>query len=439
MRPPRTAPSPSTPLRILIVGSGAREHALAWRLARSPSVAAVVSAPGNAATGRLGQNLEDVDANDPAAIVAAARVAAADLVVIGPEDALAAGAADRLRAEDIACIGPGAAAAQLESSKTFGKQLLREQGIPTAGSTRVTAAEELEALLEAASGPSVVKWDGLAQGKGVLVSDDHLALRDHGRRGLEQGTLLVEEYLEGWELSQLLLMDGRDAVAFPLCADHKRAFDGDAGPNTGGMGCVCPVPAVTPALAEQIDTRIVQPTLDGLRRRGLGYPGVLFIGLMVTDDGPKVVEYNVRFGDPETEALMPLFDGDLGAALMAAARGSLDPSLLRWTAAAAAVVVVAAGGYPGSYDRGIPVRALPAEDSADGVVFHASTLAGPPHSDAAAGEEGAVSTNGGRCFAATGVASALPDAVAAAYRLAGAVQFDGAWYRRDIGRRFLDG
>ena len=433
-------------MRVLIVGSGAREHALAWRLVRSSSVSEVVAAPGNAGTGQLGRNLDGVDANDPAAILDAAQQAGAELAVIGPEDALAAGAADRLRAAGIACIGPGAEAAQLESSKAFGKQLLQEERIPTAGSYRVSSAEELEALLERATGPSVVKWDGLAQGKGVLVSDDHLSLREHGMRGLEHGPLLVEDYLEGWELSQLLLMDGSDSVAFPLCADYKRAFDGDAGPNTGGMGCVCPVPTVTPALAEQIDAQIVQPTLAGIHKRGLAYRGVLFIGIIVTADGPKVLEYNVRFGDPETQTLMPLFDGDLGAALVTAARGSLDRSLLRWAAGSAVVVVVAADGYPGSYDRGLTVRSLPTVGGDEGVLFHAGTLQGEgapttsPTTDAtAAAPRGPVTTNAGRCFAATGLAPTLPAAVAAAYRLAEEVQFDGAWYRRDIGARFLAG
>ena len=423
-------------MRVLIVGSGAREHALAWRLARSPSVTAVVTAPGNAGTSQLGRNLEQVNADDPVAIVKAAELADADLVVIGPEDALAAGAADRVRTSGVACVGPSAKAAQLESSKAFGKRFLRDEGIPTAASTPATTAEELEALLEEAVGPGVVKWDGLSQGKGVLVSDDHAALREHGMRGLERGSLLVEEYQQGWELSQLLLLDGADAVRFPLCSDYKRAFDGDAGPNTGGMGCVCPVPAVSQALDERIDNEIVQPTLRGMRSRGLAYRGVLFIGLIVTADGPIVVEYNVRFGDPETQALMPLFTGDLGVALASAARGSLDPTQLSWSDDSAAVVVVAADGYPGKYAKGIRIDALPADEDGVGMLFHASTT-----SDDRVGVGGSatpIATNGGRCFAATGLAPSLPGAVERAYRLARQVQFAGAWHRGDIGKRFLE-
>ena len=418
-------------LRVLVVGTGAREHAIAWSLARSDRVTSLLFAPGNAGTADLGQNVDHVDPRDPQAVTALARENQVDLAVIGPEDALAAGAVDALSSAGIACIGPNRSATRLESSKLFAKQLMREQSIATARSDPAHDLGRVEQLLEEMGTPGVLKRDGLAQGKGVLVSDDHSELVQFARVGLEHGPVLVEECLEGGELSQLVLLDGENAVSLPLCSDYKRAFDGDVGPNTGGMGCVCPVPSVSADLRQSIDRDIVERTIAGMRRRGLMFHGMLFIGIIVTPSGPKVLEYNVRFGDPETQALLPLLRTDLAEVLLAVANGTLDQVTLEWRPASATVVVIAADGYPAGYATGLRVEPLPAVDVSEGVIFHAGTRR---HT------EGAVpgtATAGGRCFAATGLGPTLATAVANAYRLAADVRFPGAWHRSDIGRQFL--
>ena len=414
-------------MRALVVGSGGREHALAWKLAASGRVHEVWIAPGNAGTAAVGRNLPQVVATDPTSLVEAARRRAIDLAVIGPDDALAAGVAEELRAAGLAVVGPSTAEARLETSKAFCKSFLLRNGIPTAAATELRDPAELEAYLRSRTGPVVLKMDGLAQGKGVLESADTETLLRFGRNALATGTVLAEEYLRGYELSLFLLLDGTHAVALPLCSDFKKAGDGDTGLNTGGMGAVCPVPWVDAALAARIDAEITQPTVRGLQQEGLLYRGVLFIGLMITADGPRVLEFNVRLGDPETQVLLPLLNTDLGELMEAVATGTLQRVAVTFRAGSAVTVVVAAAGYPASYEKGLAVASLPADGDRRGVVFHATTT----------GTGATLRTGGGRCFAVTGLGDDLATARAHAYELVRAVHFPGAWWRTDIGARFL--
>jgi phosphoribosylamine--glycine ligase len=407
---------------VLIVGSGVREHALAWCLAKSPAISRLYASPGNAGMAECCTCL------DPLSDAALAEWAGehADLVVIGPEAPLARGLADRLRSRGVGVFGPSQAAARIESSKAYAKGLMRGHGIPTAEAITVHSRAEAEGALMRLRGPVVVKANGLAAGKGVFVTDTAEEARDAvawlmDEQGLGEAgqVVLLEERLEGPELSCLVLTDGQRFQWLPPARDYKRLRDGDEGPNTGGMGAEAPHPAWTTALQEEVADHIVEPMLAAMRAAGHPFTGVLYAGLMLTADGPRVLEWNVRFGDPETAVMLPLLDQDLLPHLWAVAQGRLSDRPLSWSRTAVGVVL-AAPGYPEAPQAGIHAEVRPVPGA---LVFHAATLPAGP---------GAVLTTGGRSFCAVGVAGDLAGARAAAYRQVGHITFPGALVRGDI-------
>lgn len=414
-------------MKVLIAGSGAREHALAWAFASAAHGAAdlVYCAPGNAGTGNIARNL-GLDPEDPAAVVAASRELGIDLVVVGPEGPLAVGLVDALNEAGVPAFGPPKKAAALEASKSFARAFSERWGVPCARTARFTDAKALGRFIDENRGARLVlKKSGLAAGKGVLESDEMAELLAFGESVLESDELLAEEFLIGRELSVFALCDHSSHFVLPACADHKKAGEGDTGPNTGGMGAVCPVPYADAATMEKIEREIVAPTFRGMAEEGLSYNGVLFFGVMLTAEGPKLLEYNVRFGDPETQSLVPLLDAGLGEICAGVARGALRDIRPRFSDRAACGVVIAAPGYPGAYPKGLPVDADGLETTAgDALLFHAST---------ARGADGRVLTGGGRCFTAVGLGANWGAARARAYELAARVRFEGAWFRPDIG------
>lgn len=414
-------------MKVLILGNGAREHALAWKFSTSRRLSGLFVAPGNAGTAAVGTNLPDVDPHDGGGVVAACRRHGVDLVFVGAEAYLEAGVADALQAAGIAVIGPDRHRAQLESSKTFSKDFMVRHGLPTAAAREFTDPAAYRAHLQTMTGKIVVKKSGLAAGKGVLETDDPAEALAFGLEILKTDKLLVEEFLTGFEISVFVLSDGKDYVVLPPTADFKKAREGDLGPNTGGMGAICPVPRVDAALWKRVLDETVTPSMKALNQDGLNYKGVLFIGLMITAQGPQILEYNVRFGDPETQSLLTLIDSDFGDLVQAMADGTLAEYRLELSQRWALGVVVAAPGYPGDYPKGLGVSSLPSPRNGSFRLFHAAT----------AGASGSVITGGGRCFTAVGVAESLGEARRLAYEGAAQVQFPGAWYRKDIGDKFL--
>ena len=425
--------------RVLVIGSGAREHALARGLARSPSVAEVVVLPGNAGTvAEAGPSRAQIRRRalrgslSVEAIVAAAKEERADLVVIGPEAPLVAGAVDALEAEGVLAFGPRRAAAQLEGSKAFLKDLAAREGIPTAPFVTVTRFEDAEAHIREHGAPIVVKASGLCAGKGVVVAateeealEAARAMLVEGRFGEAGETVVLEDALEGEEVSVLAICDGERYFVLPPARDHKRVGDGDTGPNTGGMGAFAPSARLSPELLARVEREILAPTLAGMKRAGATFRGVLFAGLMITPDGePLLLEHNVRFGDPECEAILELVDGDLAELLSGAARGALDPSAVTIAHGRAALaLVLAAHGYPASPRTGDEIRGLDEAAKIPGVaVLHAGTVE----------EDGHVVTAGGRVLAITASGATLAEARALAYEAAARISFDGEHHRTDI-------
>ena len=408
------------------MGSGGREDALAWRLRQSPSCDRLLAAPGNPGIARWAECVA-VDPCDPQAVLAAAQEYGIDLVIIGPEAPLVAGVADALRDNGIVVFGPSAAAAQLEGSKGFTKDLCRTNGIPTADYVRVHGGEDAHHLLGQFGLPVVIKADGLAAGKGVTVA----TTREEADTAIEEATgpLVIEEFLVGEEASLFALVDGETAVPLASAQDHKRVGEGDTGPNTGGMGAYAPAPVLTRELEQRAMEEIILPTARALAAAGTPFSGVLYAGLMLTADGPKLIEYNVRFGDPECEAIMPLIKGDFAELLNNVATGRLadiDPPEL--APKHAMTVIVAARGYPGTPQSGGAIRAIEAAEQVEGVtVFHAGTAL----------SEGGLIAKGGRVLAVTAVAETFANARARAYRAIDQIDFADGFHRRDIGWREL--
>jgi phosphoribosylamine--glycine ligase len=415
---------------VLLIGAGGREHALAWKIAQSPELGTLYAAPGNPGIAAHAQ-LADLDIADHAAVAAFCADEGIDLVVVGPEAPLVDGIADALRAHGIAVFGPSAAAAQLEGSKGFTKDLCRRMGIPTADYARFSDAEAAKDYIRREGAPIVVKADGLAAGKGVTVAEtveQALAAVDDCFAGAPDGSeVVIEEFMEGEEASLFCLADGNRAVFFGTAQDHKRAFDGDVGPNTGGMGAYSPATVMTEALTERAMTEIIEPTLAGMREAGTPFQGVLYAGLILTSDGPKLIEYNARFGDPECQVLMLRLKSDLLPILLQAAKGDLSSCRPEWHEDKALCVVVATTGYPGSYPKGSEIRALP-EDDDRAIVFHAGTRR--------EGEK--LLADGGRVLGVTASGASVGEAAVKAYAATAEIDWPQGFWRTDIGRRAIE-
>ena len=422
-------------MRILVVGSGGREHALCWAIVASPLVDALFCAPGNAGIAAEATCVP-ISVDDTDGIVTFAERERIDLVVVGPEAPLVAGLADRLTEHGIKVFGPSAAAARLEGSKGFAKDFMTRHGIPTAAYRRATDAAEARAYVTERGAPIVVKADGLAAGKGVVVAatvEEAIAAIDaalvDGGFGPAGAELVIEDVLDGEEASFFALIDGSTALPLAAAQDHKRVGDGDTGPNTGGMGAYSPAPIVDEAMTARIMDEIVRPTAAGMAADGSPYVGVLFIGLMIGDDGPKVVEYNVRFGDPECQALMARLMSDLVPALVATVDGQLAHFDLRWLEEAALCVVMASSGYPGAYEKGTPIRGLDAlTDAEDVTVFHAGT---------ALDSLGGITATGGRVLGVTALGADIAAARTRAYAAVDQIDWPNGFCRRDIGWRAI--
>jgi phosphoribosylamine---glycine ligase len=420
-------------MKILVIGSGGREHAICWKLARSPHTTELVCAPGNAGIAEI-VTCFPVDVNDAGSLANLAGAMGADLTVIGPEAPLVAGVAEAFRARDLRLVGPSRAAAQLEGSKIFAKQFMARHSIPTAQFTACHAPESARAALELEfKFPVVVKADGLAAGKGVRIANDERefeeainAMMVEGVFGEAGSRIVLEECLRGREASLMIFTDGRDYKAIVPAQDYKRVFDDDQGPNTGGMGSFSTPGLIDDKTLAQITREIVEPTLNGMASEGNPFSGVLYTGLMLTENGPKVIEYNARMGDPETQAVLVRLESDLVEIFEAIVDGNIGSTPVSWSDASSACIVAASFGYPGAFEKGKPVNGLNEANSLEGVlVFHAGTMRD---------EQGSFLTSGGRVLGVTALAATLGDARARAYEAIGKISFDRMHYRKDIAR-----
>lgn len=422
-------------MNVLVLGSGGREHALAWAIAKSPRLDSLFVAPGNGGTATIAKNVP-LDMNDADAVIGFARSENIDLVVVGPEAPLVAGVADAIRAAGIAVFGPGAKGARLEGSKSFSKEFMLAHGLPTARYKKCTSQDEAMDYLHEVGAPIVVKADGLAAGKGVVVAEDmeeaEEAVRDcfAGDFGEAGSVVVIEEMLEGPECSMLAFLSEGKALAMPCAQDHKRAFDGDLGPNTGGMGVYSPVPCVTPELEAAMQEIMQNAAAATAKEFDDAYTGVLYGGFMLTAEGPKLLEFNARFGDPETQVIMPRLESDALEAFYMVATGKLDALDLRWTDQVAVCVVLASDGYPGSYEKGKVILGIEEAEELDGVtVFHAGT---------AFNQDDELVTNGGRVLNVVALADTFEDARELAYEACDKINFEGKQYRHDIALRALE-
>ncbi len=422
--------------KILIIGDRAREHALAWKLKQSPEVGEIFIAPGNAGTALVGKNVP-IKITDTAALRDFAKKEKIDLTVVGSDEPGPLGIVDQFKKEGLLIFGPTQAAAQIEASKAFSKKLMKEEGIPTAAFETFTDYDSAIGYVDEKGTPIVIKASGLAAGKGAIVcktiDEAHAALKEimvdkiFGDAGAE---VVVEEFLEGQEISIHAFSDGKTFKMFPTAQDHKPIGDGDAGPNTGGMGTIAPVPWTDADLIERVKAKIVEPTLNGLAKRGSPFAGILYPGLMMTKNGPRVLEFNARFGDPEAQSYLRLLKTDLFMVLEACAKGELDKLDIEWQSGFAACVVIASGGYPDEYKKGLPISGIEeAEKVDDVVIFHAGTKI----------ENGQFITSGGRVFSVTATGVTLDEALEKAYAACGKIHFEGMYYRKDIGRRKAPG
>ncbi|MEA3489467.1 MAG: phosphoribosylamine--glycine ligase [Candidatus Omnitrophota bacterium] len=420
-------------MNILVIGSGGREHALCWKIKQSPGVKDLYCSPGNGGTALEAVNV-DVEVTEHHKVADFCREKGIDLVVVGPEIPLAVGIADDLEAAGISVFGPVYAAARLESSKIFAKELMGRYNVPTAPFRIFDDFKKAEEYIRSEGAPIVVKAYGLAAGKGVIIAADVdeavRAAEDmlvNKKFGSASQRIIVEECLTGEEASILVMTDGENIIPLASSQDHKRVYDGDKGPNTGGMGAYSPAPVIGDDLFDEILETCVRPTIEGLRNEGIVYRGVLYAGLMITDSGPKVLEYNVRFGDPETQVILPRMKTDLTELLMAAAKGDLSGKMIQWDERECVCVVLASGGYPGSYEKGKQITGIEEATGSGALVFHAGTRE----------ENGALVTSGGRVLNIVGMGQGIRDAVANTYRAVEKVRFDEMYYRKDIGYRAI--
>jgi phosphoribosylamine--glycine ligase len=424
-------------LKVLVVGSGGREHALVWKLAQSDSVSTIYALPGNAGCDKLAQRVPG-NVMDVQHIADFAERESVDLIIVGPESPLIAGLADELQRRGLRVFGPDKEAAQIEGSKVFAKRLMLEEGIPTASCEVFEdpdrASQYVESISAKRETPIVVKADGEAAGKGVVVADTkeqalraiHAIMRerifgDSGKR------VIVEEYLDGPEATFMCFVEGEHFIPMVASQDHKRAYDNDQGPNTGGMGCYAPVPAFSDNVREDVISRIVKPTLRALVKRGIYYKGVLYVGLSLTSNGPKVVEFNCRFGDPEAQVVLPLMNGDLADICMSVAEGRLNEVFIGWSDEKAVCVVMASGGYPGDYQKGKTITGIAEAEKTGAIVFHAGTEVC----------NGKLVTSGGRVLGVTALGKSFEQAIERAYDAVSRIHFENAHYRRDIARKAL--
>jgi phosphoribosylamine--glycine ligase len=419
-------------MRVLVVGGGGREHALAWKIGQSPNVEKVYCAPGNAGTALVAENVA-IAAEDIDGLIGFATENRIGLTVVGPEQPLVAGIVDRFKEAGLRAFGPDARAAEIEGSKVFCKNLLKKYGIPTGEYEVFTAADEAAAYVEGKSEPLVVKVDGLAAGKGVILCKNGAEARaaiDTIMRDKQFGEagnhIVVEEFLEGHEVSVLAFTDGKTVLPLASAQDHKAAYDGDRGPNTGGMGAYSPAPVLTPALSRQVTDEILVPTVRAMAEEGRPYHGLLYAGLMLTERGPEVLEYNARFGDPETQPLLMRMRSDIVPLLEACIDGQLAGRSIEWSGDTAVCVVMAAEGYPGTYEKGKVIEGIDEAGALPGVVvFHAGTQS----------HDGRVLTRGGRVLGVTALGTSPSEAIESAYRAVEKIRWEGMHYRKDIGRR----